>query len=145
MGGKGQLDWRARVRAEHIGTVEQLALYRVERGVYVQEVRGHLTADAMERSLRAAWTRADFSVPYGVVHILDGALTYDPDVREFPDRPNIVPAVASAVVTDNRLLRMVVSAIGIASRIKRGTRVSAHDDVVEAVAAVRSLLLDAQA
>lgn len=134
------IDWKARLRAVHMGTVEGLALYRVEKGVYVQEVRGHLTADLMERSLRAAWDRPDFTTPYGVVHILDDGLTYDADMRSFPDRPNIVPAVASAVVTQNRLQRMVVAAIGIASRIKRGTRVSAHDDVLEAVEAVRRLV-----
>ncbi len=133
-------DWKARLRAEHVGTVEGLALHRVEPGIYVQEVRGHLTAALMERSLRMAWERPDFTTPYGVIHILDGRLTYDNDMREFPDRPGIVSAVASAVVTDNMLLRMVVSAIGIASRIKRGTRVSAHDDVLAAVDEVRRLV-----
>lgn len=133
-------DWKVRTRPEHIGTVGGLVLFRVEPGIYVQEVRGHVSADLMERSLRAAWNRRDFEAPYGVVHILDSALTYDRDLRDFPDRPNIVTAVASAVVTDNSLLRMVVSAIGIASRIKRGTRVSAHDDVLDAIDAVRRLL-----
>lgn len=109
-------DWKRRIRAEHIGTVEQLVLFRVDPGIYVQEVRGHLTADAMERSLRTAWSRPDFRTPYGVVHILESGLTYDRDMRDFPDRPNIVTAIASAVVTDNALFRMVVSAIGLASR-----------------------------
>ena len=123
-----------------MGTVAGLVLHRVERGVYVQEVGGHVTADLMERSLRTAWDRADFTTPYGVVHILDERLTYDHDMRMFPERPNIVPAVASAVVTQNRLQRMVVSAVGIASRIKRGTLVSAHDDVLDAVIRVRRLV-----
>lgn len=133
-------DWKARLRAEHVGTVEQLALFRVEPGIYVQEVRGHLTADLMERSLRTAWSRPDFRTPYGVVHLLESSLTYDRDMRDFPDRPNVVAAVVSAVVTENPLFRMVVSAVGLASRMKRGTRVSAHADVLDAVATVRSLL-----
>lgn len=133
-------DWKTRLRAEHLGTVEGLTLYRVEPGVYVQEVRGHLTAALMERSLRTAWDRPDFTTPYGVVHVIDAGITYDADIREFPDRPGIIAAAASVVVTDNALLRMVVAAIGIASRIKRGTRVSAYDDVLAAVEAVRGLV-----
>lgn len=130
-------DWRKRHEATEIGRVEGLTLFLVEPGVYVQEVRGHLTADAMERSLRAAWSRPDFVRPYGVVHVLASDLTYDSDLRSFPDRPGIEAAVASAVVTDNALHRMVIAAVGIASRMKRGTRVSAHSDVPAALEAVR--------
>jgi len=129
--------WSGRGAATRIGQVEGLTLFLVEPGVYVQEIEGHLTADAMERSLRAAWSRRDFERPYGVVHLLAPDLTYHADLRTFPDRPGIEPAVASAVVTDSGLHRMVIAAIGIASRIKRGTRVSAHTDVREALDAVR--------
>jgi hypothetical protein len=133
-------DWREALRARRVGETDGLVMWHVEPGLYVQEVSGHLTADGMERSLRQVWGRDDFVTPYGVVHVMHPDTTYDNDIRDFPDRPNIVPAVASAVVTDNRLHRMVLSALGIASRLKRGTRVSAHSGVVEAVEHVRGLL-----
>ena len=130
-------EWSGRASATRIGRVEGLTLFLVEPGVYVQEIAGHLTADAMERSLREAWSRRDFERPYGVVHVIAPDVTYDADLRTFPDRPGIEAAVASAVVTESALHRMVISAMGIASRIKRGTRVSSHSDVADALGAVR--------
>jgi hypothetical protein len=131
------MDWKRSVRAQEIGRLAGLTIHLVEPGVYVQEIEGHLDADTMERSLKMAWSRPDFVHPYGVVHVIAPGVTYSPDMREFPDRPGVEPAVASAVVTDSAMHRMVLAALGIASRLKRGTRISAHSDVLEAIEAVR--------
>ncbi len=132
--------WRDLTPATLVGEHNACRVYQIDSQVYVFETAGHLTSDLMYRCFRSCWDAPNFHEPYGVVTMIIGDTTYDPDLRHFSDRPDLISSAAVGLVTEKTLRRMILSTIGIATRLKHGTELSAHADFPAALSAVRKVL-----
>jgi hypothetical protein len=135
--------WKDLTPARHLGVHGKSSAWQIDQQLYVFELDGHVTSDVMYGLFQACWQSPGFEKPYGVIGMVSGDLTYDPDLREFSDRAGLVSAAAVGLVVERVLARMVLSAVGLATRLKHGTDLSSHATFIEAHDAVRAVLAKA--
>lgn len=114
--------------------------YQLAPNLYVLEMEGHLTSELMFQMFEDCWRAPGFERPYGVVCFLTNDVTYDPDLRTFSDTPGLISAAAVGIVVEKVLARMVLSTVGIATRLKHGTALTPHSDFADAIDAVQRTL-----
>ncbi len=114
--------------------------YQLKPNLYVFEMEGHLTSELMFKMFEDCWRAPGFVRPYGVVCFLTNDVTYDPDLRTFAETPGLISAAAVGIVVEKVLARMVLSTVGIATRLKHGTALTTHSDFSDALQAVQRAL-----
>lgn len=132
--------WRDLTPATHIGEHSGCHVFQVEPDIYVMEMSGHLTNPVMYRCFELCWNAPDFRQPYTAVQIIGDDVSYDPELRNFTDMPNLIGSAAVAVVTDKTMGRVVLSTVGIVARLRHQTEVSAHAEFPDALNRVRAVL-----
>lgn len=133
----GNADWKDLATATSLAEFENCKSFQLDAQTYVFETQGHLTSDLLFSLFESCWKAPGFSQPYGVVNLVTGDVTYDPDVRYFTDRDNLISAAAVGVVVEKVLARMVLSTVGIATKLRHGTELTSHATFDEALSAVR--------
>ncbi len=128
--------WQERLGADLLAEVGVCRAFRLSPRIFAFECTGHLDSDVMFGLFEACWRSPGFETPYGVVAHVVGETTYDPDLRTFADREGLVSAAAVAVITDKVIQRMVLSTVGIATRLRHGTVLSTHERFDDGLAAV---------
>ncbi len=134
------LAWRERHGATPLSTVGACRSYQIAPRIFAFECTGHLDSDTMFGLFQSCWRAPGFDTPYGVVAAVVGETTYDPDLRTFADREGLVSAAAVAVITDKVIQRMVLSTVGIATRLRHGTVLTTHEHFDDGLAAVERTL-----
>lgn len=136
--GLSELMERRRLLATH-GTAR---IFQLEPDVYHLEFDDHLTVGDLKASYESVWSASSFRQPYGLIlQPSSGDVTYDPELRNYPgDDPLHIPGKVGVVVTDRAVSKMVVSAIGLALRLKGGIVLVARPDLEGAYTTVREVL-----
>ncbi|RMG94162.1 MAG: hypothetical protein D6705_16815 [Deltaproteobacteria bacterium] len=140
MADEDPLAWRERLGATLLEQVGVCRSYQLAPRIFAFECTGHLDSDVMFALFESCWKSPGFDTPYGVVAHVVGETTYDPDLRTFAEREGLVAAAAVAVITDKVIQRMVLSTVGIATRLRHGTVLTTHEHFDDGLAAVERTL-----
>jgi hypothetical protein len=85
-------------------TIHAASTYRVEvvpGRVYVADIWDSFTLAVMAAVLEAAWAEPDWRQPWGLVLVLDGTASYDPDLRRHAMPPDPKRSVGTAIVSES--------------------------------------------
>ena len=128
----------------HVGDAVGCDIYRVEEGLYLVELAGHLSLGVVER-LNEIVKRDCGNKPLAAVFVVTPAFVgYDHEFRA-PAGFMLPNTVYIGLVGLNRVLRMVAATIAIGLKIAKNVTMTAHESVDEGIGAAREALQKARA
>jgi hypothetical protein len=121
-----------------VGEAGESRVFRVEPGIYLVRLSGHLTA-AISREITAL-LQADLpSGPRAVLYeTTDGFAGYDPDLREIElKNPALAATAHIGIITSSTILRMVTATIALGLRAATGIPMASYGSLESAVDGAR--------
>ncbi len=122
---------------QEVDAFDEATVHLLEAGIYVVAIEGYFGLDLASRAVSAIRMHAS-KKPYAIIYVLgenfDG---YESSLRE-TDGPHL-SGLATAIVTQRALMRVVVSTMGLAF-LSKGRHIKGFDALDEARVWVRGFL-----